>query len=80
MKDNLATRTGAREPGIAGADLTPKQDAAGEAPIQKVTLSHVGGRWQESMLMRYLIQYQIRPVFQSLVCPLASSQSGTEAE
>ena len=64
MKDNLATRTGAREPGIAGADLTPKQDAAGEAPIQKVTLSHVGGRWQESMLMRYLIQYQIRPVFE----------------
>ena len=46
---------------------------------KKVTISHVGGRWQESVLERYLNRYQIRPVFQSLVCPLASGQSGTEA-
>ena len=54
--------------------------AAGEAPIQKVTISHVGGRWQESALERYLIRYQIRPVFQSVVFPPALGQSGTEAK
>ena len=113
MKDNFATRTGARGSGIAEADLTPKQGAregrpvgfprctsqarfkpsdtftesirrparkvvAGEAPIQKVTISQVGGRWQESALERYLIRYQIRPVFQSLVFPAAPGQFDTE--
>ena len=53
-------------------------------PSKKVTISHVYGRWQESALMRYLIQYQIRPVFQSVVSavvfPAAPGQSGTEAK
>ena len=48
--------------------------AAGEAPIQKVTISHVGERWQESVLERYLNRYQIRPVFQSVVQPVVSLQ------
>jgi hypothetical protein len=46
--------------------------------IQKVTISHVGERWQESALMRYLIRYQIRPVFELGVCPSAPGQSGPE--
>ena len=49
--------------------------AAGEASIQKVTISHVGGRWQALVLVRflirhlirYLIRYQVRPVVQYVV-------------
>ena len=40
-----------------------KKVAAGEAAIQKVTISHVGGRWQESALERYLIRYHIGQCF-----------------
>ena len=40
-----------------------KKEAAGEAAIQKVTISHVGGRWQESALERYLIRYHIGQCF-----------------
>ena len=37
-----------------------KKVATGEASIQKDTISHVGGRWSASVLVRYLIRYQIR--------------------
>ena len=47
---------------------------------KKVTISHVGGRWQESVLEQYLIQDQIRPVFQSVACPPPPGQSGPEAK
>jgi len=55
--------------------------AAGEASIQKVTISHVGGRWQALVLVRflirhlirYLIQYQVRPVVQYVVQPVVQS-------
>ena len=40
-----------------------KKEAAGEAAIQKVTISHVGGRWQESALERYLFRYHVGQCF-----------------
>ena len=42
-----------------------KKVAAGEASIQKVTISRVGWRWQESALERYLIRYHIGQCFKT---------------
>ena len=40
-----------------------KKVADDTATIQKVTISHVGGRWQESALERYLIRYHVGQCF-----------------
>ena len=51
-----------------------KKVADGTASIQKVTISYVGGRWQASVLVRYLVQ----PVIQSVVRPRAPGQAGPD--
>ncbi len=46
--------------------------AAGASSIQKVTLSYTGGRWQASVLVRYLVAPVIRPTKRRAVGPMAT--------
>ncbi len=64
-----------RSPSSRPPTRLAKKVAAGEASIQKVAISHFGGRWQALVLVRflirhlirYLIRYQVRPVVQYVV-------------
>jgi len=53
--------------------LVRRHPAAGEAPMQKVTILPVGGRWRALVVERYLIRYQVRPVIQYVVWPVVQS-------
>ena len=50
--------------------LVRSDRAAGEAPVEEVTIFHVGRRWQALVLERYLLRYQVRPVIQYVVRPV----------
>ena len=54
-----------------------KKVTAGEAAIQKVTISYVGGRWQAAVLVRYKAQYLVRRLDRPVVRPSAPGQSRT---